>query len=103
MKTYSKVYISILYYKFYSAEFDSKYRFIQKPLLSNEKQTNLYLFYYLESLVEVEWALLSPPPPLHTSSLFVLRARSIEALEMSTCTTSWKGRYHLFLSYLKLK
>ena len=49
MKTYSKVYISIHYYKFYSAEFDSKYRSIKKPLLSNKKQTNSYLFYYLES------------------------------------------------------
>ena len=76
MKTYSKVYISIHCYKFYSAEFDSKYRSIQKPLLSNKKQTNSYLFYYLESLVEVEWAFLSPPPP---PSYFVsLRPESSE-------------------------
>ena len=73
MKTYSKVYISIHYYKFYSAEFDSKYRSIQKPLLSNKKQTNSYLFYYLESPVEAEWAFPLSPSPLHTSSLCVLR------------------------------
>ena len=40
MKTYSNAHISLHYYKFYSAELDSKYRSIQKPLLSNEKQTN---------------------------------------------------------------
>ena len=64
MKTYSNVYTSIHYYKFYSAELYSKYRSIQKPLPSNEKQTNLYLFYYLESLDGVEMGVpLSPPPP----------------------------------------
>ena len=63
IKTYLNVYIYIHYYKFYRAEFDSKYRSIQKPLPFNKKQTKLYLFYHLESLVEVEWAFLSSPPP----------------------------------------
>ena len=88
MKTYSKVYISIHYYKFYSAEFDSKYRFIQKPLLSNKKQTNSYLFYYLESLVEVRVGVpLFPSSPSYFDSL---RTESLEygsKLEMTTSPT----------------
>ena len=76
MKTYSIVYISIHYYKFYSAEFDSKYRSIQKPLPSNEKQTNLYLFYYLESLVEVRVGV-----PLFPSSPSYFDSLRIESLE----------------------
>ena len=88
MKTYSKVYISIHYYKFYSAEFDSKYRSIQKPLLSNKKQTNSYLFYYLESLVEVRVGVpLFPSSPSYFDSL---RTESLEygsKLEMTTSPT----------------
>ena len=88
MKTYSIVYISIHYYKFYSAEFDSKYRSIQKPLPSNEKQTNLYLFYYLESLVEVRVGVpLFPSSPSYFDSL---RTESLEyrsKLEMTTSPT----------------
>jgi len=76
MKTYSNVHISLHYYKFYRAEFDSKYRSIQKPLPSNEKQTNLYLFCYLESLEEVRLAV--PLFSSFPSYFYCLRTESLE-------------------------
>ena len=50
--------------------FDSKLRTIQKPLPSNEKQTNLYLFYHLESLIEVRVGVpLFPSSPSYLDSV----------------------------------
>ena len=91
IKTYLNVYIYIHYYKFYRAEFDSKYRSIQKPLPFNKKQTKLYLFYHLESLVEVEWAFLYSPPPSYFVSLRTEIPEYRRKLEMSTWQTSLEG------------
>ena len=67
-------------------KFDIKYKPIQKSLPCNEKQTNLYLFYYLESLVEVRVGVpLFPSSPSYFDSL---RTESLEYRSKLVMTTS---------------